>query len=1058
MDTVAIETRRRIKPGDIFRAHLTTTTTGAGPSEAGMSDIEDVLTAGARRADDNRAAEAESYYDGFRRGDEAEYSDDMKQVLHDWGGGRSQNLQKQNNVMNVIHNALSKEAIIKKLVIRFNGTNFESKHAVSHWEWQKNSALLELEHRNQQLQHRLNNAVKQVVEANVQAEYDRRLLAEALQKRKEELHLIGRAEAMRTRLIQRTEIIARSQLLCKSFFSWWRFVETCKKKRALKKSEVSWHRRMLARIFNRFIFGCERIRRKHLLRFNARSHWLQKCFKRWWHSTRWQQDLNKKLMNKIRLHRLSMLRTSLNIWQEYSSVATYKRLQVKRARKIISCNHLQKCWNQWKKRLRISRESIIVSENYFFHRLVGGCVRGWLDLVTKSSRGKQQIEVGIHFAESKALVSSFEIWRSKIRTVHVVKERLFYFVHRRKERLLQALFAKWQCNVLRAMSLWTVMRLIAKIVKIWYLRWGFSQLKQRWFFSKLVERSRTQRTLTARSVSFQLWSCTVKRWKAARNILERVQRNNERRRLHKSFCLWTVYVADGRRSSAEEEARNLHVQVKVLEVDLKGATRVHEEMEKLVLKLESGRKKLVHCLNASMARNPVWASGFLDVLLRWTVPLVTWEPPARAGHTAVSSPKEAGSETCIRVIVFGGYNGREWLNDVLLFDTDEMQWKTLVCSTSSDNRIPSPRQTHTACAIGDNMIVILGGFDGTNDLSDLIILRISQDELSYEWSYPPNVAGGKPGPISQHTSCLFKKGRSMVVFGGYRSSVGLLNELWILDLQCMLWSSPEYFGTPPSRRRGHGAAIIGTKMFVFGGFNGVENLSDLHALDLESMTWELVETQGEVPSPRRQFAVAVVGQHFVVHGGFSGSRYLGDVFSFHASHMRWNKWPEDETKQSLQEMGQKGDAYGRSMHTMVECGQRLVIFGGVHEFGALQDILFIENASAIEGLQLQNSLIEEIEKVKELQLRVTEYEDALRRKSMELVKALEDTEALRSTLQIESEKRKKAVQGHYILSKKLQNSRSTLDRLFQKYHGLQQECEQMRIQYKDQMDSHHPAS
>ena len=38
-------------------------------------------------------------------------------------------------------------------------------------------------------------------------------------------------------------------------------------------------------------------------------------------------------------------------------------------------------------------------------------------------------------------------------------------------------------------------------------------------------------------------------------------------------------------------------------------------------------------------------------------------------------------------------------------------------------------------------------------------------------------------------------------------------------------------------------------------------------------------------------------------------------------------------------------AHGRSMHTMVEAGQRLVIFGGVHECGALHDVLFLENAA-----------------------------------------------------------------------------------------------------------------
>lgn len=45
--------------------------------------------------------------------------------------------------------------------------------------------------------------------------------------------------------------------------------------------------------------------------------------------------------------------------------------------------------------------------------------------------------------------------------------------------------------------------------------------------------------------------------------------------------------------------------------------------------------------------------------------------------------------------------------------------------------------------------------------------------------------------------------------------------------------------------------------------------------------------------------------------------------------------------------------HGRSMHTMVEAGQRLVIFGGVHERGALHDVLFLENAAGKEPLIFQ---------------------------------------------------------------------------------------------------------
>lgn len=67
-----------------------------------------------------------------------------------------------------------------------------------------------------------------------------------------------------------------------------------------------------------------------------------------------------------------------------------------------------------------------------------------------------------------------------------------------------------------------------------------------------------------------------------------------------------------RRSSAVQEAHKLEVMVKVLEIDLKGADLVQREMDKLVLELENGRRKIINSAEAALARNPVWTSGFLD--------------------------------------------------------------------------------------------------------------------------------------------------------------------------------------------------------------------------------------------------------------------------------------------------------------------------------------------------------------------------------------------------------------------------------------------------------------
>lgn len=57
----------------------------------------------------------------------------------------------------------------------------------------------------------------------------------------------------------------------------------------------------------------------------------------------------------------------------------------------------------------------------------------------------------------------------------------------------------------------------------------------------------------------------------------------------------------------------------------------------------------------------------------------------------------------------------------------------------------------------------------------------------------------------------------------------------------------------------------------------------------------------------------------------------------------WKRWPIMKDWCVGSSMDRR--VFGRSMHTMVALDHRLVIFGGVHNLGALNDVLFLENAA-----------------------------------------------------------------------------------------------------------------
>jgi hypothetical protein len=55
--------------------------------------------------------------------------------------------------------------------------------------------------------------------------------------------------------------------------------------------------------------------------------------------------------------------------------------------------------------------------------------------------------------------------------------------------------------------------------------------------------------------------------------------------------------------------------------------------------------------------------------------------------------------------IFGGWNGKEYFNNVSTFDLEKMVWSKLETSGTS----PIARQGHASCIVGHNLI-IQGGF------------------------------------------------------------------------------------------------------------------------------------------------------------------------------------------------------------------------------------------------------------------------------------------------------------------------------------------------------------
>lgn len=149
--------------------------------------------------------------------------------------------------------------------------------------------------------------------------------------------------------------------------------------------------------------------------------------------------------------------------------------------------------------------------------------------------------------------------------------------------------------------------------------------------------------------------------------------------------------------------------------------------------------------------------------------------------------------------------------------------------------------------------------------------------------------GQGPGPRDSHSAVLV--GETMIVFGGTNGSTKV-NDLHILDLRTKEWSKPDPRGLPPSPRESHTATLIGNdRIVIFGGSGEGEGnyLNDLHVLDITAMQWSSPEVKGEVPVPRDSHSAVAIGNKLLVYGGDCGDRYYGDIDVLDMDTMRWSK-------------------------------------------------------------------------------------------------------------------------------------------------------------------------
>ncbi|XP_059505701.1 host cell factor 1-like isoform X2 [Stegostoma tigrinum] len=277
---------------------------------------------------------------------------------------------------------------------------------------------------------------------------------------------------------------------------------------------------------------------------------------------------------------------------------------------------------------------------------------------------------------------------------------------------------------------------------------------------------------------------------------------------------------------------------------------------------------------------------------QWFIPAVRGDIPA--GCAAYGFVCDG-----TRLLVFGGMvEYGKYSNELYELQASRWEWKKLKAKAPKNGPPPCARLGHCFSVI-DNKCYLFGGLANDSEdpknnipryLNDLYILELKPGSGVVGWDIPVTY-GSPPPPRESHTAVVYRnkdnKKPKLVIYGGMSGC--RLGDLWILDIETLTWNKPEVAGVPPLPRSLHSATMIGSRMYVFGGWVPLV-LEDVKApthekewkctntlacLDLETMTWTQISTESfedNIPRARAGHCSVSISTRLYVWSGRDGYR------------------------------------------------------------------------------------------------------------------------------------------------------------------------------------------
>ncbi|KAM3140204.1 hypothetical protein pb186bvf_007757 [Paramecium bursaria] len=202
----------------------------------------------------------------------------------------------------------------------------------------------------------------------------------------------------------------------------------------------------------------------------------------------------------------------------------------------------------------------------------------------------------------------------------------------------------------------------------------------------------------------------------------------------------------------------------------------------------------------------------------------------------------------------------------------------------------------------------------------------------------PGIKENIQGDRAAH-SCDLIQGK-LYIFGGW-NGINALSDIYIYDFTLNIWTEITSTGDLPSYRNNHTTAVFMNRLYVHGGHNGNAWLDDLYYLDTTNNIWHKAQALGQLPTARACHSLNRVGKKLYLFGGYDGQECFNEMEVYD---LIQNYWSQPQVK------GQIPTA--RNAHTMTKFNHQLFLFGGHSGAQHLQD-LHVFNTDNLEWMQVQ---------------------------------------------------------------------------------------------------------